>query len=127
MGKRIINNKGPYVENQTNTGETYIAGRDIHRHGNQQGLSAQDFQALLKQIAAELKSTRFSKDEQKDIEANVLMALRQAQKEKPQQSLVLSPLNMAMQLLIQAGGAAGAVNTITELLNKAIQAAVHLF
>lgn len=127
MTKRIINNQGTYIENQSNSGETYNAGRDIHRYGDKNGLSAQDLQALLKQITAELKSARLSKDEQKDIEANVLMALRQAQKEKPQQSLIVGPLNMALQLLIQAGGAAGAVNTIAELLNKAIQVAGHLF
>lgn len=129
MSKRIINNRGVYNENQSNSsGSTvYNAGHDINVNQNIKGSSLHEFQELLGHIDSNLKTINLPKSDQVDIEAIISQVLKQSQREKPDPSLVVGPLHTALELIKQAGGAAVAVTTIAQLIQKAIAYAKTLF
>jgi len=128
MNSRKINNKGAYIENSNvNGGESYIAGRDINRRGDTSGISPKDFQSILSQVLSELGKANISKNDQDVIKTNIDLAIKQSQKSSPKKSLIVGPLTTAMELIIQASGAAGAAYNIVQLLQKAITYAQGLF
>jgi hypothetical protein len=128
MSNRKIDNRGTYIENQTvSGGEVYNAGHDINVHQNKAGLSVQEFQSLLNQIRSEIKALPLSQNDKKDIFANIDTAINQTQKKEPKKSLVVGPLSTAFELLVQAGGAAKAVEAIIPLFNKALAFAQNVF
>lgn len=128
MSNRKINNKGVYNESQTNSGgEVYNVGRDFNIYKNKTGLTLQEFQSLLSKISVEVKTLNLPKNDKQDISANIETAINQSQKQEPKKSLIVGPLSTAFELLVQAGGAAKAVESIIPLFNKAIAFAQKMF
>jgi hypothetical protein len=128
MSRKRVNNKGMYIENMRITGgQANFAGRDINLDYDNDVLTAREFHDLLNKIRAELKAAKLSKADEKNIKANIDIALTQTQKKGPKKSLILGPLTTALELITQAGGAAQSIETLINLVNKAILLAQKIF
>jgi len=128
MVNKRVSNKGTYIEHvEVTGGEVNFAARDINLNQDTERLLTRDFKNLLSEINAELKAAKLTKPDEKNIKANIDIALNQTQKKEPKKSLILGPLTTALELLTQAGGAAQSIETLIKLLNKAILFAQKMF
>ena len=128
MRKREVNNQGLYIENMNvSGGESYVASGDIYINNDNSGMNLQDFQNLLTQTSEELKKINLHHGDKDVIQANLNLAKKQSQKVSPIKNLILDPLKIAFNLLVQAAGAATATETIIKSLQKAIAFAEQVF
>lgn len=128
MARKRVNNKGMYIEKMRITGgQANIAGRDMNLYDDNDGLTAREFHDLLNKIYTELRAAKLPKTDEKNIKANIDIAMEQTQKKEPKKSLVLRPLTTALELITQAGGVAQSIETLTKLLNKALIFAQKIF
>ena len=126
---RKINNYGNYFEKPKITGKNNIfATRDVNQNNiSGSNFTPQDFENLITEIKSALNTTNLDAMDIQGAEANLEIAKNQAQKEKPNSNLIVSSLTTAMNLIIQAGGTAKAIEGISVLLQKAISYAQTIF
>jgi hypothetical protein len=128
MVSKRVSNKGIYIENVKVTGgEANFAGRDINLHYDNDAMTVEEFHDLLNKINSRLRAARLPKSDEENIRANIDIASKQTKKKEPNKSLILGPLTTALELIIQAGGAAQSIETLIKLLNQAISFAQKMF